>query len=269
MKYNKYIELSENYESVVDIESEKRNPNLWQEYIVHDDMKNFINALCQTMLWEDNDKRRSFWIHGAYGTGKSYAAIVVKHLLEDSLAEITPFLSRPSLAEHKKRFMRIREKGDFLVVWKSGATDIKSGTHLMMEMEVKIKEKLLEKFGDSAYLGSSSLINAAADAINDRSINWDFLFDDFKYGLSDQYSNFEEFKQVVLSGNSDAINKVKEICDDNNRAMFSGVVERFEDWIKDIIAGNNLQDTGIFFIWDEFTGFLRDCGDDNVLQRLS
>lgn len=38
-KYNSYIELRPGYESVVDIGSEERNPNLWQEYIVHEDMK--------------------------------------------------------------------------------------------------------------------------------------------------------------------------------------------------------------------------------------
>lgn len=269
MKYSNYIELSANYESVVDLDAEERNPNLWQEYIVHDDMKSAVDAVCQTMLWEDNDKRRSFWIHGAYGTGKSYAAIVLKHLFEDSITNIDSFMSRPSLAEYKKRFIKIREKGDFVVVWKSGATDIKSGTHLMMEMEVKIKEKLAEKFGDKAYYGTSSLINAAKDAINDQSINWNYLFADIQYGLSDQYSEFVEFQQAVLDGDSDAIHLVKRICDDNKRTMFTGVVDRFEEWIKDIIAGNGLQDTGIVFIWDEFTGFLRDCGDDNVLQRLS
>ena len=269
MKYSNYIELSANYESVVDLDAEERNPKLWQEYIVHDDMKSAVDAVCQTMLWEDNDKRRSFWIHGAYGTGKSYAAIVLKHLFEDSISNIESFMSRPSLAEYKKRFIKIREKGDFLVVWKSGATDIKSGTHLMMEMEVKIKEKLKEKFGDKAYYGTSSLINAAKDAINDQSINWNYLFTDIQYGLSDQYDDFADFQQAVLDGDSDAIHLVKRICDDNKRTMFTGVVNRFEEWIKDIIAGNNLSETGIVFIWDEFTGFLRDCGDDNILQRLS
>ena len=37
-KYNSYIELRPGYESVVDIDSEERNPNLWQEYIVHEDI---------------------------------------------------------------------------------------------------------------------------------------------------------------------------------------------------------------------------------------
>lgn len=34
-KYNSYIELSPHYESVVDIDSESRHPDMWQEYIVH------------------------------------------------------------------------------------------------------------------------------------------------------------------------------------------------------------------------------------------
>ena len=38
MKYKNYIELSANYESVVDLDAEERNPNLWQEYIVHDEL---------------------------------------------------------------------------------------------------------------------------------------------------------------------------------------------------------------------------------------
>lgn len=37
-KYSSYIELSPTYESVVDADSEKRNPNLWHDYIVHEDM---------------------------------------------------------------------------------------------------------------------------------------------------------------------------------------------------------------------------------------
>jgi hypothetical protein len=269
MKYKNYIELSANYESVVDLDAEERNPNLWQEYIVHDDMKRAIDAVCQTMNWEDNDKRRSFWIHGAYGTGKSYAAIVLKHLFEDEVTNIEKFMSKPSLAAYKKRFLKLRQKGEYLVAWKSGATDIKSGTHLMMEMEAKIKEKLAEKYGEKAYYGRNSLINAAKEAVSNKIINWDFVFDNPIYGLSDEYADLAAFRKAVLDEDYSAINKVKRICDDQHLSMFANTVDKFEEWLKDIIAGNNLRDTGIVFIWDEFTGFLRDCGDDNVLQRLS
>ena len=269
MKYSQYIELSTHYESVVDLDAEERNPSLWQEYIVHGDMQRAVEAICQTMLWEDKDKRRSFWIHGAYGTGKSYAAIVLKHLFEDAPQGIDAFLSRSMLAEYKKRFMKIREKGNFLVVWKSGTTGIRNGTQMMMEMEVAINAKLKQRFGDKAYYGSNSLISAAKEAIEDPSIDWLHLFNKSNYGLNEHYASFEAFRRAVMLGEMDAISLVRVVCEGIQRSMFTGVVDRFETWLKDIIAGNGLQDTGIVFIWDEFTSFLRDCGDDNVLQRLS
>ena len=63
-KYSTFIELSPHYESVVDIDSEKRNPDMWQEYIVHEDIGNAIEKICESIKFEDADKRRSFWIHG-------------------------------------------------------------------------------------------------------------------------------------------------------------------------------------------------------------
>ena len=48
MAYNKqykdFLEISPNFESVVDIDADKRNQNLWREYIVGDDMENLVVA---------------------------------------------------------------------------------------------------------------------------------------------------------------------------------------------------------------------------------
>ena len=83
VKYNNYLEINPSFESVVDIDADKRNHNLWLEYIVGDDMENLVEFLCESLGNEAPDARRSFWIHGSYGTGKSMAAIFVKHLIEE------------------------------------------------------------------------------------------------------------------------------------------------------------------------------------------
>lgn len=267
-KYNTYIELSPNFESVVDLDSEERNPNLWQEYIVHEDMKLAVEKICDSLRNEILEARRPFWVHGAYGTGKSYAAIVIKHLFEDPLPNLTPFLSRPLLLEFRNKFTAIREKGEFLVVWKSGCTGIRTGNQLMMEMEIRIRKKLAEKFGKNAYYGRTSLISDAQNLINDPEINWQIIFDNPAYSLSEDYSSFEEFKSEVMNSNLDACKTVADISHDKGWAFFS-TVDMFENWLKDIIEGNHLEKTGIVFIWDEFTAFVRECGDDNVLQRLA
>ena len=267
-KYNTYIELSPHYESVVDIDSESRHPEMWQEYIVHEDMKEAIEKICDSLKFEDLDKRRSFWIHGAYGTGKSYAAIVLKHLFEDNIDSIRKFLSKQMLVPYRDRFISIRQKGEFLVVWKSQATDIKSGTQLMMTMENAIREKLKEKFGDSAYYGKKSLISAAVDAVKDSSINWEDLFENPTYALYEDYTSLDEFREEVSAGNLKAANVVARIFRDKGWGFFT-TLPMFKEWVADIIEGNNLQDTGIVFIWDEFTSYLRNNPTDDVLQPLS
>jgi hypothetical protein len=92
-KYETYIDLSPNYESVVDINSDERNPDMWYEYIVSEDMRQAIEKIYDSIQYENKDARRSFWIQGAYGTGKSYAAIVIKHLFEESPKNIDKFFS--------------------------------------------------------------------------------------------------------------------------------------------------------------------------------
>ena len=111
---------------------------MWREYIVGDDMEKMIEALCQSLNNEGPDARRSFWIEGTYGTGKSYAAILIKHLMEEKPAVVDAYLSQNSrLSTYRNRFMKCRaaEKGNYLVVWKTGVTGIRDGNSLLMEAE--------------------------------------------------------------------------------------------------------------------------------------
>ncbi|MDR0286299.1 MAG: DUF6079 family protein [Clostridiales bacterium] len=268
-KYSNYIELSPNYESVVDINSDERNPDMWYEYIVNEDMRLAIEKIYDSIQYENKDARRSFWIQGAYGTGKSYAAIVIKHLFEEPQKNIDKFFStKEILRAYKNKFTAIRDKGDFLVVWKSGTSDVSSGIQLMMAIELGIRQALLEKFGKKAYYGRNSLVSAVKEKVNDKSYNWESIFEDAQYGLSEDYSTFDSFKEEIVNGNIKACNQAAEICRDKGWAFLT-TVDAFEAWAKDVIEGNKLQDSGIIFIWDEFTDFVRDNGSDNVLQRIS
>lgn len=104
-KYSTYLEINPSFESVVDIDADKRNPHLWEDYIVGQDMEDLVETLCQSLGNEDVDKRRSFWINGSYGTGKSYAGIFVKHLLEEKPEVVEAFLAKSSrLSKFKNRF---------------------------------------------------------------------------------------------------------------------------------------------------------------------
>ena len=44
-KYSQHIEISPDYESVVDLSSEQRHPHMWMSYIVHEDMADAIDKI--------------------------------------------------------------------------------------------------------------------------------------------------------------------------------------------------------------------------------
>lgn len=267
VKYNNYLEINPNFESVVDIDADKRNHNLWREYIVGDDMENLVEFLCESLGNEAPDLRRSFWIHGSYGTGKSMAAILVKHLIEEKPEVIDAFLaSSARLSKFRNRFAKCRKNGDYLVVWKTGCTGIRSGDMMLLEAEKAIQDALVEKYGDKAYLGERSLISAVKAKLDDPSINWDYLLE--STSLGDDYGSVDSLRQDVADGKLSALQATASVIRSKGYGLFNNL-ETFKDWIADIIEGNHLERSGIFFIWDEFTEYVVHSDDHTVMQQIS
>ncbi len=266
-KYSEYLQINPSFESVVDIAADSRNKNLWREYIVGEDMEKLVDYLCQTLGYETPDSRRSLWLHGSYGTGKSYAAILVKHLLEEKRDVVDVYLQNSQkLSKFRNRFLNCRKNGDYLVIWKTGCTGIRTGDQLLVEAEFAIREALKAKFGDSADYGSASLQDGVKAQLRNKNINWQNVLDTTMLG--EDYDGFETLTAAVDDGNIDAIKAVAEIIRTNHWGLINNV-ETFKKWIEDIVAANRLDKSGIFFIWDEFTDYLRHSDDQVVMQQLS
>lgn len=271
-RYSDYIEISPKFESVVDIDADTRNENLWREYIVGEDMEKLVETLCQSLNNEgvDNeghDLRRSFWVHGTYGTGKSYAAIFVKHLMEEKPQVVEEYLSRNSkLSAFKNRFMKCRNHGDYLVIWKTGCTGLRDGNSLLMEAEKAIRDALTEKFGDAADFGDESLADVVKDQIHSPLHNWDYILDTTELG--NDYGSFEELKEAIDAGDLKALKRTAAIIRQFNWGLIDSL-ETFKKWVATIIDNNHLSKSGIFFIWDEFTEYILNSDDVTILQQLS
>lgn len=267
VKYSNYLEINPSFESVVDIDADKRNKNLWREYIVGKDMEDLMEYLCQSLGNEAPDARRSFWVNGSYGTGKSYAGIFVKHLIEESPEVVADFLSKNSrLSKFKNRFAKCRANGDYLVVWKTGCTGIRTGDMMLIEAEKAIHDALIEKFGDAADLGSGSLLDAVLEKLNDPTINWEFMLQTTTIG--DDYSSVDELRNDVESGSLSAIQATAAALRQKKMGLVNNL-ETFQNWVADVIDANHLDKSGIFFIWDEFTEYVAYSDDHTVMQQIS
>lgn len=272
-KYSDYIEISPTFESVVDIGSDTRNKNLWREYIVGDDMVNMMEVLCQSLNNEgvDNegkDLRRSFWVHGTYGTGKSYAAILVKHLIEDPTPVIDEYMSKNSrLSAYRNRFMKCRNKGgDFLVIWKTGCTGLLNGNAILMEAEKAIREALAAKFGDKADYADASLADAVKAQVHSPLHNWEYILETTLLG--NDYGSVEDLQDAIDAGDLKALQRTAEVIRQYNWGLVDSL-ETFKKWVGAVIENNHLEKSGIFFIWDEFTEYIIHSDDITILQQLS
>ena len=127
----------------------------------------------------------SFSVIGTYGTGKSYAAILVKHLIEDPPSVIDEYLSKNSrLSAYRNRFMKCRNKGgDFLVIWKTGCTGLLNGNAILMEAEKAIREALAAKFGDKADYADASLADAVKAQVHSPIHNWEYILETTLLGM--------------------------------------------------------------------------------------
>jgi len=265
--YSDYIEISPTFESVVDIDADSRNINLWRDYIVGNDMEKMMEVLCQSLNNEGPDLRRSFWIEGTYGTGKSYVAILIKHLMEDKPEVIDAYFSQNCrLAQYRNRFMKCRNKGDYLVIWKTGCTGIRDGNAMLMEAEKAVRDALAEKFGDKADYGEASLADAVKAQIHSPMHNWEYILNTTILG--DDYTTVDELQEAIDAGDLTALQKTAAVIRQLNWGLVDSL-DTFKKWITTVIDNNHLEKSGIFFLWDEFTEYVVNSDDRTILQQLS
>ena len=92
--YNEYIKVDPNFIPVFSKSSDKVYPDKWQSFYPHDSFKLILKDVVDSLEKGSETKDRSIWMSGAYGTGKTYASFVIKHMLEDDLEKIKPYFDQ-------------------------------------------------------------------------------------------------------------------------------------------------------------------------------
>lgn len=108
--YSEYIKVEPNFIPVFSRNSDRAYPNKWQSFYPHASFKNILRDVVETLEKSNETKDRSVWMSGAYGTGKTYASFVIKHILEDSIESITPYFVQNGMETLLARVKGIRSK---------------------------------------------------------------------------------------------------------------------------------------------------------------
>ena len=270
-KYDSYIELTPGYESVINLGSKKDDNDFWKHYIVNDDMVKAIRMISKSLKPDDvkNDVWH-FWIQGSYGTGKSYSALVLQHLLQDEYSVVENFMTKNRLfADVKDKFLNIRKKGKFYVTFRDGECDsLNTASKFLFEIERSVRSVLSDN--DFQYTGKNSLIDSVVEKTTEFKATLKVKFDSGDYPeYWATYDEFDDFYNDVQIRNVTACNIAQEILGNMNVGLASSNIDTFKSWLRDVFDGNkDLKKTGIFIIWDEFTDYIRH-NDLNIIEQLS
>ena len=93
MKFSEIIGLQDYFQPVFNIENEIGD--YWKQFIPNDRFYEILNKTLLSVNSTQGKDKLSVWLVGRYGTGKSYASSVIKHLLWDSFDNIQDYLVVP------------------------------------------------------------------------------------------------------------------------------------------------------------------------------
>ena len=270
--YNDYLSVDSDFIPVFSAYQDSKYPNKWKSFFPHDSFKSIVSQLIETLEMNSTEKNCSVWISGSYGTGKTYASFVIKHMLEDELNSIKPYFEANNMTSLYARLSGIRsvEKGNTLVVHRSSSAGIIGTNRLNNCIRESVKTALREKGYD--YLGQKSQYDIILSTLKDPQSSFNFANAFIKYKsklhmYASPESVIRDLEELDLDGQLDLLDTIVEIAEKENYVWESSTIELI-NWIEDVIKGNNIY--AIVFIWDEFTEFFKN-NQNNItgLQEIA
>lgn len=270
--YNKYIDVDENFVAVFGEEVDRRHKNMWKTFIPHSRFYKLLEKFLPDLNREVPEPK-PLWIFGAYGTGKTHAAFVVKHLLSDDISEVRDYLSKyevPGYIENK--IMGIRENNKVLVAYHNVSSDITSERKLLLVLQDKIQKELkrtIKQNNEVNRLITKTEIELLREKIHDNMINWDELI------------KRHEFYELGIESKEDLARKLEkdpidmtfveyllDTLEEEGITVFRFNVDTFVEWLNEIFETGVV--SRIVFIWDEFSDFFnQDHPPLTTLQKIA
>lgn len=266
--YSEYITVNPNFVPVYTQENDAEHQDAWMSFIPHEPLKHVLQDLIKALEGAYAADRKSIWLVGSYGTGKTYAAFVIKHLLEDDLSVVQTWFERsPLIRDLWPRFKALRERKRLLFpLFHSASSGIIGDDKLFMEIQRVIRKALQAK--GFTYFGGASLYDQVMEKLSSDVFNFDAAFRKHIDVFEGTFMRSEDVIKALKDNPEDniLINNVLTVLSREHQYLDCNV-DDIKRWLKDIIDGNGLD--ALIFIWDEFTDYFRNNAAVSSLQEIA
>ena len=257
--YRDYFNIDPKYYAAVTADLIKNGEVKWTSFYPHD---TFVKLLEKTHIMLSGKDSRSLWVEGAYGTGKSHAALTVKSMLEARDDEIRAYFKDYGLRDDLcQQLITDKSNGRLITIHRIGSASIRSDQDLILALQDSITAALQEH--GITNRGEASLKESALRWLEDKEANrvyFDSLIQEDKYMWDFGGKHVDEVISVLKNSKDEgAVSKmmrnILKVAEDNGITALRLDIPAMCDWIKSIIDENDI--SAILFVWDEFTEYFQ------------
>lgn len=253
--YKEYFDIDPKYYAAVTADLIEQGKVSWKSFYPHE---TFVKLLETTYKVLSGNATRSIWVEGAYGTGKSHAALTVKSLVDASVEDVEDYFDDYGLScDLRDKYISLKADSNILTIHRIGSAGINTDMDLVLAVQQSVmaalKSKGIENQGDASmkdaflsWIEKKANRDYFAALISDEQYAWDFSgasVDDVVERLASGTD-----KQIELT-----MNKVMIVLKDAGQYGIFSDVTQMAGWIRSVIRENNL--TAILFVWDEFSEY--------------
>ena len=254
-RYCEYFDVNESYFPCID-ESAINAGAPWETTYPHE---TFIQLLNNVEKMLGGSTKRSVWIHGAYGTGKSQCAYALKRILEVPETELRAYWDRyeplKKNAPLLEKLIGHKQRG-IVTAYRYASGSITTPQQLFLAVQESIKNSLIAN--NIEYKGESTLKESVI-AWMDSPAQKNFINELLKkpeWLSTFSQSSADEIINALRKGSdvSELMDNIFRMASKEGITALSLNADSLREWIIDILTKNNIK---IVLIWDEFSGFFR------------
>mgnify|MGYP002624566207 FL=1 len=236
----------------------------WKTFIANNEFNSVLESMIKAVRNNDADSHKSVWIAGTYGSGKSHAGAVLKHLFCDPLDNIREYVEEEYKKEKYEKLrsaiLNVRMYKRLFPVNLYGQQSIAHEEDLSLQLQKEIKGAL-----DAA--GINIVVKTDFDTlvqhIDEQPVIWQSLIDN-NIILSSVAPDLKKLRQLLMAGNQEVLERVR------NAQRLAGIDIRLQgnniqQWIFEVQEKLRVEGyDGLLIIWDEFTEIMT----SSIAKRL-
>lgn len=258
-RYKDYFDIDEHYYASVTADLIAKGLVDWKGFYPHE---TFVKLLQKTYDVLSGKESKSLWIEGAYGTGKSHAALTLKCLLDASTEEVRSYFDDYGLSSDLcDKLISVKneeQNGKLITIHRISSGSVRSEQDLIWAVQDSIAKALSEHEIDNKAEGTmkEAFLHWLAEKesnrtylnalIHEEKYAWNFAGMDVQ-GVTERLHNGDETQVASL------MRHLITVAEDNGIMALRMDAQKLASWIKNLILLNNLN--AIVFVWDEFTEF--------------